>query len=224
MSNIIFDLYGTLIDIHTDEENDLFWTRFTQETNKYYQYTTKELRDKYLSLCGKYSKTIDEIELLNVFAELFHQSEAVTKEIAICFRELSTEYIRLYSGVKKLLKMLKNDGHKLYVLSNAQRCFTYPELEKLGLIPFFDAILISSDYGVKKPSSNFYNALLYKYNLDRSDSIMIGNDYECDYMAAKSVGLKAIYIHSNLTPKEQPREGLKGFKAMNVYNEIKSLL
>jgi len=25
---IIFDLYGTLIDIHTDEDNDLFWQQF----------------------------------------------------------------------------------------------------------------------------------------------------------------------------------------------------
>jgi putative hydrolase of the HAD superfamily len=26
--NIIFDLYGTLVDIHTDEQNPKFWQKF----------------------------------------------------------------------------------------------------------------------------------------------------------------------------------------------------
>ena len=37
MKNIMFDLYGTLIDIHTDEENIGFWIKL----NKKYKFPRK---------------------------------------------------------------------------------------------------------------------------------------------------------------------------------------
>ena len=37
------------------------------------------------------------------------------------FRILSTDYIKLYDGVKDLLEALKKKGKKIYLLSNAQQ-------------------------------------------------------------------------------------------------------
>ena len=34
----MFDLYGTLIDIHTDESPDVFWESFALSTKKYKEY------------------------------------------------------------------------------------------------------------------------------------------------------------------------------------------
>ena len=224
MANILFDLYGTLIDIHTDEEKGSFWKAFSKRTFEYHPYKKEELKRKYFDYCIKLSNEVDEIDILEVFRELFHQDLDTTKLIASEFRRLSTKYIRLYPGVKKLLSKLREDGHNIYLLSNAQESFTIPELNKFELVPYFDGIAISSMYGYKKPSSSFYYALISKYNLGISNTIMIGNDYECDYKAAKSLGLKAIYIHSNLTPKDQPKLGLQGFNWKKVYDEINNLL
>ncbi len=53
--NYIFDLYGTLIDIHTDEEQAGLW----QDMAAYLQYqfeadyTAKELRKRYLEICAQ---------------------------------------------------------------------------------------------------------------------------------------------------------------------------
>ena len=53
--NYIFDLYGTLIDIHTDEEQHGLW----QDMAAYLQcqfgadYTAKELRKRYLEVCAQ---------------------------------------------------------------------------------------------------------------------------------------------------------------------------
>lgn len=49
--NYIFDLYGTLVDIHTDEEQMLLWNKLSafyrfQGAN----YTAKELKARYASL------------------------------------------------------------------------------------------------------------------------------------------------------------------------------
>ena len=38
MDTIMFDLYGTLIDIYTDESIDIFWEGFAESTKKYQAY------------------------------------------------------------------------------------------------------------------------------------------------------------------------------------------
>ncbi len=213
MKNIMFDLYGTLIDIHTDEENIGFWIKL----NKKYKYSNDffDLKNDYLKECLNLSEDKEEIEILDVFKRLFNNFDS--NSVAIYFRKKSTSYIRLYKNVIRLLKELKAKGYKLYVLSNAQASFTIPEIKKLKIYKYFDDIAISSDYGVKKPNEQFYINAMNKFNIIPSDTIMIGNDYECDIAPANKLGIKTIFIKSNLTPKNQLQpHDLNGFD----YNKI----
>ena len=213
MKNIMFDLYGTLIDIHTDEENIGFWIKL----NKKYKYSIDffDLKNDYLKECLSLNEDKEEIEILDVFKRLFNNYDS--NSVAIYFRKKSTSYIRLYKNVIRLLKELKAKGYKLYVLSNAQASFTIPEIKKLKIYKYFDDIAISSDYGVKKPNEQFYINAMNKFNILPSDTIMIGNDYECDIAPANKLGIKTIFIKSNLTPKNQLQpHDLNGFD----YNKI----
>lgn len=217
MKNIMFDLYGTLIDIHTDEENISFWIKL----NKKYKYSNDffDLKNDYLKECLNLSEDKEEIEILDVFKKLFNNYDA--NSVALYFRKKSTSYIRLYKNVIRLLKELKAKGYKLYVLSNAQASFTIPELKKLKIYKYFDEIAISSDYSVKKPNEEFYINALNKFNILPRDTIMIGNDYECDIAPANKLGIKSIFIKSNLTPKNQLQPyDLNGFD----YNKIIALI
>ena len=72
------------------------------------------------------------------------------------FRACSTAYIRLYPEAKELLLDLRERGISVYLLSNAQRLFTEPELKMLGIYELFDKICISSDVGFCKPSHRFF--------------------------------------------------------------------
>ena len=55
----------------------------------------------------------------------------------------------------------------------------------LGITPFFDDILISSDYQTKKPDERFFHILLERHKLDVTRSLYIGNDSRCDVGGAK---------------------------------------
>ena len=217
MKNIMFDLYGTLIDINTDEENIGFWIKL----NKKYKYSNDffDLKNDYLKECMILEKDKEEIEILDVFKKLFSNYDS--KDVALYFRKISTKYIKLYKNVIKMLKELKKKGYKLYVLSNAQASFTIPELKKLKIYKYFDDIAISSDYGVKKPNEEFYISAMNKFNILPSDTIMIGNDYECDIAPANKLGIKTIFIKSNLTPKNQLQpHDLNGFDCKKIIEMI----
>lgn len=213
--NVIFDLYGTLVDIRTDEGAPLFWSKVADIfSRKGAVYLPKELRQRYIRYCKEeklkeklkrpYNRYID-IDLLNVFEKLYHHmgikpTKATLLDTAKQFRKASIKHIRLYDGVRELLIYLKESNRRIYLLSNAQRSFTLPELEEVGILPYFDGILISSDQRVCKPSSVFFRALLKKYRLDPADCVMIGNDKISDMQGAKNVDIDGIYIHQDISP------------------------
>ena len=221
MNSIMFDLYGTLIDINTDESPDIFWESFSEATNKYKVYDYIELKKEYLNICEELQKEKEEIEILDVFEKLFTVSREISCEIALIFRKLSTKYIKKYIGVDKLLTKLKENGHKIYILSNAQTAFTIPEMKELDLIKYFDGIAISSDYGVKKPNKDFYLKAIKNFGLEAKKTWMIGNDYECDIKPAKELGLRTIFIKSNLTFSNVEKADMKKFSYKKILNAFK---
>lgn len=212
--NYIFDLYGTLADIHTDEESMELWQRLSVFYALYgAKYTPKELKAEYKRLVSEEEKKLQsslspemdaagihpEIKLERVFSLLFEQ-KGINAENALAihagqfFRVLSLRRLRLFKEAKDVLRTLRQAGAKVYLLSNAQRIFTWYELNMLGIAEDFDDIFLSSDFGMKKPDIRFYKALIDKHRIVPSRSVMIGNDMQCDIVGAKNVGLSACYI------------------------------
>jgi len=127
---------------------------------------------------------------------------------------MSLKYIKLYDGALDLLRSLKEAGGKVYLLSNAQSSFTKPELKLLGIYDEFDGIVISSDEGCKKPDVKFYQTILKRYKLKKSETIMIGNDYITDIKGSHDAGLASLYLHTNISP-EIEGELLADYKVMD---------
>ncbi len=208
--NYIFDLYGTLVDIRTNERKTYLWKKMCELFACFgAAYTPAECRKTYFSTISQLEKNLGkqhaEILIEDVYKEMLSSKGAATSEQNIfvlgnAFRIISRDYIRLYEGVSDFLHSLKKAGKGVYLLSNAQRMFTEPEMRVLGIIDFFDGIFYSSDIGVKKPSPDFMEQLLQKYNLDRKKSIMIGNDISCDVGVANACQMDSLYIHSNISP------------------------
>lgn len=223
--NLIFDLYGTLIDIHTEEESRAFWKKFSHYMRRQgVHYHWKDLQKAYKEVIRRQEQDetvyeYPEIEIRDTFRTLCLQkgrifAEEKIEEIARMFRRMSTCYVRLYPDTEESLKQLKASGKKLYLLSNAQTVFTMPELESLGLTNYLDGIFISSDHKCKKPDLAFMEQLLECYGLDRTRSVMIGNDVQSDVEIANRAGMDSAYLHTNLSPKLE-REPRSTYASMN---------
>lgn len=220
--NYIFDLYGTLVDIRTNETKASLWKNMAHIYSMTGAvYSASELRRCYRDFCRqetaiqavKAGCREDEAEILldTVFEKLFMSKKVRTDkgqvyQTAIIFRSLSLCHIRLFEGVPELFMRLKDAGKKCYLLSNAQRTFTEAEMKLLGIYESFDGILYSSDAGVKKPSVIFYHALFQKYHLQKEASVMIGNEYRADVLGACQYGIDSIHVH--MDPVEERPEVL----------------
>lgn len=220
IKNVVFDFYGTLVDIETDEGYEGFFDHVERlfKDDKDLKGHFKEL---YLKKCEEKSKRKEEIELLDVFKEIFEVDDKEALKIAWTFRMLSLKKIALYKGVIDLIIKLKLDGYKIYLLSNAQSCFTNMELNALGIDKYFDAIYLSSDYGYKKPNSKFFNALIKGENLDPFETVMIGNDSNTDIKGAWQVNMRAIFMETETSPRGVLKPDVKGFNQNKLYKLIK---
>ncbi len=213
--NYIFDLYGTLVDINTNEGKPYLWKKVT-ELYAYYgaYYKPTEFKKAYLRLCTKHTEDLrakngakyPEIQLEYVFMDLFTEkgvevSMDIVRVIGQAFRALSTKFLCLYDGVIDLLDSIHAAGKKAYLLSNAQEMFTKHEMIALGLFDKFDGIVFSSDEGLCKPEERFFRVVIDRYNLDVKQSIMVGNDAGTDIKGANLVGMDSLYIHSDISPK-----------------------
>ena len=215
-TDLIFDLYGTLVDIHT-EENDLVW----EKTALYFgfygaHYTTEGLRSAFQAelkareaKAGQSYECFPDIPFEQIMASLFRsagvadRAEELGISAAQLFRISSIEYVKLYPGALEALALLREKGCRLWLLSNAQRIFTEYELRHLGLGAQLDAIYISSDYRCRKPDARFYKALMEEQGLELSNCLMIGNDRFTDIGGARGIGMATLYMHTNLTPPDQ---------------------
>ncbi len=219
--NYIFDLYGTLVDIHTDEGDLKLWKKMVAAYKKHgAMYTPAKMRKTYQMLVEEAQKHVDEILIEPVFEKMFTMQEVTVDEktvMQMCrlFRETSTEYIRLYPWTVPMLENLKKEGKKVVLLSNAQRAFTAPELQKLDIEKYFDAIFISSDKGVKKPNPAFFEAMLKECGFKKEECLMVGNDEICDMGGAHKAGLHGFYIHTKISP-EYTGEGKAEYEVLDA--------
>lgn len=223
--NYIFDLYGTLVDIHTDESRASVWKKIAVYFSAQgAAYTGKELKERYGALIREEEKKLHrklkkkypditvqevEIDLDRVFVKLFKEkgvkaNKQLIKDSMVAFRAITMEKLKLFPGTVELLSGLKAAGKKVYLLSNAQTSFTYPEMKALGITEYFDDIFFSSNLELKKPSGLFYCALFTKHGLKKEESVMVGNDRFADVQGALDYGIEAIYLH---TEQSTPFEG-----------------
>ena len=221
-TDLVFDLYGTLVDVHT-EESDLVW----EKTAFYFgfygaSYTGPELKRAFEAAmrtreakAGQSYECFPDIPFEEVMAELFRKkgvedhADELGVNAAQLFRISSLEYIRLYPGVLDALAKLRKAGFRLWLLSNAQAIFTAYELRLLGLGDQLDGIYLSSDYQCRKPDLRFYRALIDERGLDVSKTLMIGNDRQTDIAGAKAAGMATLYMHTDLTPRDQAKADAK---------------
>lgn len=205
MKNFVFDLYGTLIDVRTDENAPEFRAKVAARFNK--------LCGKEVDFWSEYDRASGLIapdEEIDFIAEVkkiakrggVELSDRKAKNFARRFRKDSTLKMGVYKGVHETLKSLRKVGAKIYLLSNAQSSFTLREIKKCRLFGYFDGIELSSDFGKKKPSREFFYRLKEKYSLDFSETVYTGNDCACDIIPSKALGMRAVYVHTDISPAE----------------------
>jgi len=197
ITTVLFDMYGTLVDIKTDEHRDDIFeslSRFLEYRQVYIP--PGEFKELYFShinqQLAKSRENHPEIDVALAFEDvLSHHGGAYNRYLAMIttqlYRSLCRERMKLFPDTFWTLNKFRK-RYRLGIVSDSQRLFCKAELKALRIEDFFDVVVISSDYGFRKPDPRLFNIALTIFNVGASEAVYIGNNFETDAVGAKKAG------------------------------------
>lgn len=132
--------------------------------------------------------------------------------------KISKDYIsylstfnHLFEGTIEILDYLKSK-YKLHIITNGFKEVQQKKLNKANIDHFFETVTNSEMVGVKKPNPKIFNHALQMAKAKKTESIMIGDNYEADVLGAIHFGIQAIcfnYHRENLSNEIMSINNLK---------------
>ena len=98
-------------------------------------------------------------------------------------------------GTVKVLSELKENGYKLYLLSNFHSLAFETVYSKYDFFKYFDGGIISYKENLLKPESEIYTKLLDTYNLNAEECLFI-DDTLVNIEAADRLGIKTLFFNN----------------------------
>jgi len=237
IKGILFDLYGTLIDIETDESLEEIYRAIAHYLTYHGIYLHRwEVRDRYYEIMKQQKEArgeeYPEIDVEAIWNRFLRQEgikvSPTRKKLATIlvhlYRAISRKRLQLYPDVKRVLDELR-PTYRMAIVSDAQPCWALPEMKAVGLNGYFEPIIISANYGFRKPDTGLFGKALDTMKLISAEVICVGNDMYRDIYGASQLDIKTIFVdsnqgansHKNVTPDyfaRRFRDILKGVEAL----------
>lgn len=102
--------------------------------------------------------------------------------------------ISLSNSNLKKLKVINKKFKNLVLVTNGRSISQRNKLQSLNIKKFFREILISEEFGFKKPDKILYDKLIEKYK--NYNLIFIGDNIDIDLITPINKGLKTIFIRN----------------------------
>lgn len=199
---LLFDVFRTLIAFdgdHVDEHTYDHLTRWLW----YRGVTVEDLadrveREKQAQLAASPSDTPD-VDTLVVWDSVLDQlgvaperRAALTGEVALVYRQLTTRSIDVWPGTREMLAACGD--FRLGIASNTQRAYTEAELRMLGLWDAFEVVVFSSDVRACKPDPAIFRAALSELDASPAEVLYVGDNPHDDVLGASLVGIPTILL------------------------------
>jgi putative hydrolase of the HAD superfamily len=200
---ILFDINGTLIDIETDEGMEevyraighfllyqgIFMRRW-EVRDLYFQV----MKEQFAASTEKYP----EFNVVEVWRESLRRrgvGEEKLTHLALVIAQLqrgvARKRLKCFPGAAEALERLKQ-RYPLAAVSDAQTAYAVPELRAVGLDQYLDPIVVSGDYGFRKPDARLFQAALDQLHVQPEQAIFVGNDRYRDILGAHQLGMRTI--------------------------------
>ena len=118
---------------------------------------------------------------------LHGELKACTEQWYMCMRPVA--------GAKEFCGYAKEQGYRLFVLSNASSSF-YQYFQRFAPLDYFDGIVVSCDIHMIKPDVRIYQYLLDKYQLMPEESSFI-DDMPGNVAGAQKAGIRGAVFHGD---------------------------
>jgi putative hydrolase of the HAD superfamily len=216
---IVFDVNGTLVEILTEDDMEqCFRAAGHFLTYQGVDLRRQEVRDLYFQAMKEQQHDspeeypeFDSVKIWQAIVEE-HQTDftralsapkraQIPLFLAEMYRGISRRRLRLYPFVRETLDILR-ERFPLAVVTDAQSAYARGELHQVGILAYFDPVIISGDYGFRKPDQRLFQAALDGIGVAAEHTLFIGNDMHRDIFGAQEAGMITMMFDSDQGTKD----------------------
>jgi glucose-1-phosphatase len=200
IKNIVFDLGNVLISFRPSE----YFDKKSYPENIIATILSDIFASREWSLLDS-----GEISTRDAIESIALTSSLTKEEIARIF-DLRTDLMFPLEQNVKLLPELKEQGFRLYFLSNFPPDIFEEIRTGYSFFGYFDGGIISGEVKYSKPDKRIYEILLEKYKLEPKESLFI-DDLEKNVRAAESAGMKGLFTFGSKEISKELKNALEKF-------------
>jgi len=193
MKAIIFDLFGTLIDLRSDElahkELSKYLSlihgtfNFEEHLRLYHEYASKGL-----SSVKAVWKALEKLACIHNFS-----IKLSMKDIEELHIKYHVKYSILFNDAIKALEMAKRAVDILGLVSDADVAVVNAILEHLGIKKYFNAIVTSEELSIRKPDPRLFLEVSRRLSVRPEKCVVIGDSWK-DVEGGKKAGMKVVLL------------------------------
>lgn len=188
MKNIIFDFGGIILTVKMKEIVKIFTDSKEEQEFLLNNVVNSPEWIEYGLIDTGYITKEDFINLVN------DRTNNIHKDLVEDFINNYINHVYVDDKIIELIKDLKEQGYKIYLLSNTQK-YSYEKFIK-DIEYLFDGITLSFKEHLLKPYNAIYERLIDKYNLVPEESLFI-DDREDNISTANKYGIKGRKVERN---------------------------
>jgi putative hydrolase of the HAD superfamily len=211
---VVFDVNGTLVRIQTEDDmDDIFRAAahfLSYQGIRLCRHTVRELYFRNLTEQHNASpEKYPEFDAIGIWRRIIDDNqtdftrtlpaaklEQMPLFLAEMSRDISRRQLSLYPYAKEVLDALRK-RYPLAVVTDAQSAYARAELHRVGLLGYFDPIIVSGDHGYRKLDRRLFQLALDDLRISATRAMYVGNDMHRDIFGAQQAGLKTVMVDSD---------------------------
>jgi putative hydrolase of the HAD superfamily len=119
---------------------------------------------------------------------------ALAADIARANADLRDERMHLFPGALATLKALRGRGLPMALLTNGHASLQRRKIDRFGLEPYFDCIVIESEFGAGKPDPRVFRHALDRLGAAPAGTCMVGDNLEWDVAGPQRLGVQGVWV------------------------------
>lgn len=169
-----------------------YFSSFDEFFDVYYPINVALWSEYNRGLIGK--KTLSRERLRRPLEPFLRLSDEEADRIDGDFLALVRQKTTLCPGALPLMEHL-HASYRVCILSNGFGSVQYDKIERSGLSPYVDEVVLSDEVGVQKPDPAIFALALERTGGTPSQAVMIGDSWESDIVGASRAGIRSIWYN-----------------------------
>jgi putative hydrolase of the HAD superfamily len=214
---VLFEPYGTLIDIETDERD---WYAYLN-LSRFLEYrgvrlSADELRwlwfEKAAHQLSHSAAPYPDFDARAIWREIVDQNvapcsdegidhETLIADVTVLHRALTRRALRLLEDARPVLKSLRGRV-RLGIVTDGQPDYVTRELRSTGIDGYFGSVVTSGARGYRKPDARLFHEAMEALAVTPEETLFVGVDTGRDVRGAHNAGIRSVLVLTRFGSKD----------------------